>query len=211
MNYDAAKKEWFERMGSPTVDKARFFVIGSILGFAVIAMSFAIASLAPLKTVVPYTVRITDAGAVSVDRSGFQRYTPGKPEITYFLSRWVKNLISVDYRLTESNLKEAWSFTAGKASSEFTAFLDRTRPIESIRKTPQFSRVVEIRSLNFVQDRVAMVRVAIEDREGLNDPKRRNQIVTLHFEIVPVVTEEQIMRNPLGLFVSHFEINDEFQ
>jgi type IV secretory pathway component VirB8 len=49
-----AKQEFAEIMGSPKVEASRYFVLTLVLTAAVIVMAVAIASMLPLKRVVPY-------------------------------------------------------------------------------------------------------------------------------------------------------------
>lgn len=211
--YNMAKREWFERMGDPVVDRSRYFVWAVSVTILAIAQTGLIYSLFPLKQVVPYVIRVDASGEAKPDSaaSGVATYNPTRAEINYFLGRFVRNLMSADARLTEANLKEAWNFVLGKAATEFTDYINRVKPIEMVRKDPSFSRTVNIRSITPVADRVMMVRVSTEDRTGITAPKTSFWVVTIHYDIVPPSSgeEESILRNPLGLFVTHFEITEE--
>jgi type IV secretory pathway TrbF-like protein len=68
--FERARIEWFERYGSAIVDKNRAYVLTLALTLAVAALGFALASVTPLKTVVPYIIKVADNGsAVPVSRA----------------------------------------------------------------------------------------------------------------------------------------------
>lgn len=52
-----------------------------------------------------------------------------------------------------------------------------------------------------------IIRVATETRSSKQAPIIENQMVTLHYAIVPPQTEKEVLENPLGLVITHFEIS----
>ena len=94
--YERARVEWFERYGCAVVDRNRLFVGWVLTTVALLAACLALAVLMPLKTVEPYVVRVADNGLAIPDRAAAQTYRPGRAERTYFVSRWVQQLLTVD-------------------------------------------------------------------------------------------------------------------
>ncbi len=204
-----ARAQWFERWGAVQVERNRYFVCCVLLCIALGASAMALAFLMPLKRVVPYIVRVADNGAVALSPASAQEYVPRQPERAYFLARWVSNLLALDAYLTERQLTEAYAQTRGLASPEFIDWLKQNRPLERLRKEPSLVQTVAINTVTPLQDEVVQVRVRCELRSLSLAPEVRRFQVTLRYILVPPVTEAEIIKNPIGLFVTHFTVNEE--
>lgn len=210
--YTAAKSEWLERMGGPVVERTRWFLMAMALTGCLIAALFAIASMAPLKTVIPYIIEVDkitgDARASQIEA---KRYTIDDKQKKYFIGRWVKKTVDLDPYTTESSIKEAFMFVRGKAIDEYRSLMQSLRPMERLAKDKTLTRTVNIISINFIAEGSALVRFTTEERTGSGDPFSKRFVANIHFEVVPPVTEKDILENPNGIFITHFAIQEEIQ
>lgn len=208
--FDQARQMWFERWGAVAVERNRWFAAFLAALAAAAAMAVAIAAMMPLKTVVPYVVRVDDAGRASADPAGAQRYAPGEREIKYFLAEWARKLYTLDRNLTERWLQEAYAFTAERAVSEFTGWVERERPIAALAENPRLTRTVMVNSVSLLPNGVALIRLTTETRRSASEqPVRSPVLITASYAVVEPKTEEQILRNPIGLYVTHFSAGEE--
>jgi type IV secretory pathway TrbF-like protein len=60
-----------------------------------------------------------------------------------------------------------------------------------------------------LDESVMQVRVRTETRAGGGEPRSAVVQVTLHYAIVPPRTEAEIIRNPIGLYVTRFSLAEE--
>ena len=162
-----------------------------------------------LKTVEPYVVRVADNGLAIADRAAAQNYRPGRAERTYFVSRWVQQLLTVDPYLTERQLAEAYRMTSGLATQQMLDWMKADRPIERLRKDPGLSRSVAIVTVAPLDDAVMQVRVRAETRSLGSAAQSKTLQVTVHYAIVPPKTEAEIIQNPIGLYVTRFNVAEE--
>lgn len=208
-DYEKARIQWFENYGSAVVEKNRYFALTVLLTLVVIALGMALMTMAPLKSVVPYVIRVSNDGHVTADPAGAMPYQPGDKEKKYFLGRWTKNLLTLDPVLTERLLTEAYEVTRGKASDEFTDFLKRTQPIEKVKSDPLLTRTASISSISFVEGNVALIRVETETRRMSTEKIVDKYLVTIHYDIIPAKTDREILNNPIGLFITHFDVSED--
>jgi len=207
-----ARDAWFEAYAVPVVERARYFTLSVVLSLAVVAAAIAIAALVPLKTVVPFVIERGENGAVAAIPAAAQKYVPGVAEKRYFIAQWAKKLLTIDHYFTEPYLSDAYLLTRGKATAEFTDWLQKNTPIAELQKDPSLTRTVSISSVSLLQDEVALVRLATERRSMANPAATRARFVlTVHFTVQPPRTEEELFRNPIGLFITHFAINDDLE
>lgn len=208
--YDRAKAEWAERMGEATVNQGRLFVIaaGSILGM--IALAFALAGLAPLKSVVPYSIHVDkvtgETRAAGITAAAF---TPDEKQKRFFLAKWVKQMLTLDAFTTERDLSDAYGMVRGKAIEEFRDYLQKTQPIAQLRRDTTLTRTVQPNTIQFLADNIAMVRVATQTRSATDTVPAKRYAVLIHFAIEPPQSEAEILRNPIGMYVTHFNISEE--
>ena len=208
--YEQAKDEWFERMGEPVVEKNRWFIVALVIGLALVASMTMNSMMLPLKTVEPYVINVNkESGAVTASSVRAQDYKPAEPEKKYFLARWIEQLITLDPGVSEYNLRQAFAFTRGKAIQEYTDYMNQTQPLRRLRDEKTLTRQVRIVSVGFVQDNVANIRFVAEERQIGSQPVIKRYTAILHFEVVPPITEKDIIFNPVGLFITHFAITEE--
>lgn len=208
--YENGKREWFERMGSPVVERDRYFVIATIFGAAFAGVVLTLMNMMPLTRVEPYVVQVDKiTGQVTATRAAAQAYKPGAAEKQYFITKWVRGLLELDPNTTERALSEVYENTRGKGIAEFTDFVNKTKPIVRVRTEPGLTRIVEIKSFSPLNDQSALVRLVTEERTLDKGALRRSYAITIHYAIHPPETEGQIMKNPIGLFITHFAINED--
>ncbi len=203
---------WFEVQGAPVVERNRYFILCLGLLLALTAACIALAMMAPLKTVVPFVLEKVEEGAVVPAPMAAQQYQPGIPEKRYFIAQWARQLLTLDSHLTEQYLSDAYRVTRGKATVEFTDWIQRTGPMAELKRDPTLTRTVAISSVSLIQDQVALVRVSAERRNAGNPLANREKFVlTIHFTTVPPKSEEELLSNPVGLFVTHFLVNTDLE
>lgn len=210
--FERAPQAWFEAYGMPVVERTRYFLLALLLALALLATAVALAITMPLKSVVPYVIERNDSGAVTPMPAAAQKYLPGVAEKRYFIAQWAKKLLTIDRYFTETYLSEAYLSTRGKATAEFTDWLRRNAPIAELQKDPSLTRTVAISSVSLLQDDVALVRLSTE-RRSMSNPEAHTSrsVLTVNFVVQAPRTEEELFRNPIGLFVSHFAINDDLE
>jgi type IV secretion system protein VirB5 len=207
--FERARIEWFERYGCAIVERNRMFVGWVLTTLALLAACAALIVLMPLKTVEPFVVRVADNGSVVADRAAAQMYRPGRAERTYFVSRWVQQVLTMDPYLTERQLAEAYRMTSGMATQQMLDWMKGDRPIERLKKDAGLNRSVSIITVAPLDDSVLQVRVRTETRSLSSPAQVKTFQVTVHYAIVPPKTEAEIIQNPIGIYVTRFNIAEE--
>ena len=210
---NAARRRWFEVFGGVQVANTRLTIVALLLGAIALAEACAIAMMAPLKTVVPYVIRVDKAGGVSAIAAAAQRFRPDQNQIAYGLARWVTNMLTLDRYLTgdskHNNVLDAYLDTRGLAAREFDQWFRQAQPLKAVREDPSLTRVVHIRNWVQVQDGEMIFRVETVRRSMKEKPVTKHLQVAIHYIVVPPQTQEQIMANPLGLYVTDFAITED--
>lgn len=200
-----AQTKFFEIYGSSKVEASRWFVFAMSGLLVIFMLGFAIYQMMPLKTIVPYMVvadRTRGAVAETVEASKFK---PDESVRSYFLSKWIEKMRTLDPYLTEKNIKEAYLVTRDKASQEFTDYLREEKPIEQLVKDRSLTRTVNFITINpGKEDNIAFIRVSEETRSGVGKVDIKRFMFTIHYVVTPPKTEEELRVNPIGIYVTHF-------
>lgn len=184
----------------------RWFVFTLILAFIAFVLAITLLRLVPLKERVPYFVEVDRVtGEVRESERVITQFTPDETSIRYHLARWSENLLIVDQHSRDLRLPETARLLRGDAVPQWRAFIQREQPVQKLVDDPLYRRNVRLISLAFLSDETALVRLEVTDNRGVS---RRVQL-TVSYVIIPPKSEDDVMRNPLGLWVINFSVTDE--
>lgn len=201
-------KGMFERWGGAVVESNRWFIAFIVMCMVAVLQMYALMQMLPLKTVVPWMITVKDTGKIEGTPVEALKFTPDDNAKRYFLKEWTTKIFTLDRYLTEKYLVEAYSKVRGNATSEFRQFVNESQPLVVLRTNPELVQNITIRSVSFIQDSAALVRIRVETRNktGL---KYSDKLVTIHFAVIPPKTEAEIYANPIGLYITHFAISED--
>ena len=201
-----------EHLAGARIDASRNGALACVFGFAFLACLVLVAVLACRPALQPYLLQAGNDGAVLPAGRQLAPYTPGQAEQRYFLAQWASHLLSLDARLSPAWLAQAYSQTRGKAQHEFTDWVRTAAPLARLQADPTLTRSVRISSVSLLDEAVAMVRVQCEVRSLANPAGRSEKyLLTLHYAAVVPQQEEAILRNPIGLQVTHFHLGEDLE
>ncbi|ABD71941.1 Type IV secretory pathway component VirB8-like (plasmid) [Rhodoferax ferrireducens T118] len=213
-----ARNEYYDSVGQPVVDRARLFVICILLLVIVVVLSFAFLWMIPLKTTEPYVIAIDDTnGRVSKAAGEVKRaveYTPDRPVLERELFQFVERLyaINADYpKLVQDGHVAAYAYTRNRASNEFRSFMDVEQPYQRQKTTKGLIRKAERKTISFREDgKLVLIRFRTSERsEDRPVPVGRDWVMTLQFAREQPTTPQELDLNPLGMYITHFEIGEE--
>lgn len=204
---------WYAFAEKPNLQARR---MGIVAVFALVLAGIegvALIQLMPLKERVPYFVEVeAGTGQVSASAKTAAKFDPGEANIRFFLNKWVTNAFTIDpARTKELLLPEAYAFTRGAARDQLRTWIGLTdKTLERMADNNQLRRDVKIASISFIAPGVVMVRAVFSERTGgSNTLIERRKAITINFGLLPTEKDEDILWNPIGLYINHFVINDE--
>jgi len=201
---DPGVRLFAEMFGDPVVNNARLFVAMLVLGLVALAEACALWRLVPLRTVVPYLVQASAEGVVSRVVEA-RAYRPDANLVKAGLAAWVDQLLVLDAYRTRENLRRSTALLRGKAVAEHRAWIEAERPFERLLATPDLTRESLVGSVDVSTPGIAFVFVTTTERIASREPLVRRWRFTVHYTLVAPGDEREILANPLGLAISHFE------
>ncbi|EIV9356839.1 type IV secretion system protein [Escherichia coli] len=213
--YDAVKQ--FEKNEIATVQsKAKLLTRLCVAEFVVIGLLGAgIAALAPLKTAVPYIIRVDNSTGYTdvVPQINNAKESYQEVEAKYFLSQFVINYESYEWQTIQQMMDTVKVMSASKVFSQYnTAIRADSSPLNVLKDN--YKMRVKIMSVTMLKPDVAQVRFSkmILDSSGKPAPEYRmtDWIATIAFDFnKKIETEEQRLINPLGFQALSYRVDPE--
>lgn len=203
-------KGWMKVFEEPRVENKRKSILLFVCMGIIISQGLAISTMLPLEKRIPYFVEVDNAnGAVVANNKVGQEFKPEENNIKYFLNIWIRDIITIDSRLTnEIYFPEAYSMTRGNAITQVRDYISKAKVFEGLNSNINWKRIPKILTISFIAPGVVMVRYNIEEINGGTDNGKK-MAATIHYALIPPTTEIEINHNPIGFFVTDFTINEE--
>ncbi len=215
----AARNEYFDITGQPHVNSARMFLIAVLAIVVAIVEGIALAKLPSENAVKPYVVFVNkDASEVSTGRAAVmpaEKYEPEVGIIDRELFNFVKNMYTLNADAMPVAIqahKDAYAFTRDRATAELRDFIDkREQAYQRMKTTPGLIRTVVKKTMTHRSDApVVLIRfTALERSRGQVEGIPRNYVMQVSYVRTQPMTKEQLELNPLGIYITHFDIQEE--
>jgi len=198
---------------APKLENRRLSLLVVALAVAVFMLSAGLFLMLPLKERIPYVVQVeADAtgqrtGRVTVSDGRVEQFTPDEANIRYFLGKWAIDLLTIDNISRSVRLPASYGLLKGDALRDWRRFITETeKPMARLAEKPSLRQRAELISLTFLNRNTVMIRVKLTTND--HQKERRVQI-TLNYAMVSPKTEEEVYRNPIGIWITTFGVNDE--
>lgn len=172
----------------------------------VLFMAMAITYMQPLQREVPYFLANDPNAAGHVVPASIvaQKFDPTTAQKRYHIEEWVSWLWTIDPAFTDGNMKRANVLTAGAATKVLRDFINKENVFTRMSNEPELKREATVLETNFVQDGVAIVRVALNERKNGELQKPKYMSMTIHYVLVVPKTKAEADRSPIGLTITDF-------
>lgn len=190
-------------------------IFSSFLLIALVAQAIALAMLSPLKTSVPYLIRVDQTTGFIDKVDPFNDNNISKDEVLerYFLARYVENRESYDFNLLNIMYEQVESYSNNSVLNQYQNFMkSEVSPIKKLKSNLILS--VKVNSITFLDDDVAQVRLTkrVLKSDGTEAPGYSNTkwLATIAFDFnKSIPTEADRLLNPLGFQIISYKLDQE--
>lgn len=204
------RDEFAEIYGRATVGHNRMFVVAVLvvlLGLvAVVGLIVAVQN----STVVPVLVQFNDETGVVNKPIRIDTIRPTQAVMKAEIGRWLTKVFTIDNAQTGTFMREANVMTKGLGTQQFMDFRAKQNVFDRLAKDPTLQRTVEKVTVDISQEGVAFGFLNTHEAKG-NDANAGNAKfrVTLKYEFIPPKTDDEVMANPLGLYITSMNVIEE--
>ncbi|WP_067739251.1 virB8 family protein [Novosphingobium naphthalenivorans] len=208
---------YYEEAGSWSADRTKglaaskriaWIIAGIATGVAVLE-AIALAALAPLKTVVPYTLLVDrQTGNVQALKPlDQQAITPDDALVRSFLAQYVTARESFDINALNADYRKVALWSAGDARERYLKAMQASNPASPLKTLPRQALVeTEVRSISSLSADTALVRFATTRTDpGGQRQAGENWAAVIKYQFSPArMSASDRLLNPLGFQVLRY-------
>lgn len=181
----------------------------------IILLGVALVGLTPLKTAVPYLLRVdnTTGYVDKIEPYNAATGTVNKSVARYFIARFVENREGYEWNTVQSMYDIVESASSNNVFNAYQNYMGSDySPVKKLSKNLKMN--VKVNSITFLDDRTAQVRMTklITEPDGERAVGYKPSVwrATLTFDFSKVIsTEKDRLTNPLGLNVTSYKVDAE--
>lgn len=209
--------EYFAEAGSWAADREQAarrslrlaWIAAGMATFIAAAEAIALVALAPLKTVVPYTLLVDrETGYVqALDPVDAERITPTAALTRSFLVQYVIARESFVFDALQQNYRKAVLWSDGDVRTSYISQMQASNPLSPLAAYPRRTVIeVQVKSVSLLDNDTALVRFqTIRQDPGAQPQLDGSWIATISFRYSnePMSAEDRLT-NPLGFRVTRY-------
>jgi type IV secretion system protein TrbF len=206
--YQRAQQEWDERIGSARVQAENWrFIAFAAAGVALLALVTLIMVLS-FRSEKVFVAEVTTGGRIVNIVPLRTAYNPTTAQKEYFIGQFIELLrtVPLDPVMAKKNWVHAYSFLSQRAASKLNALLQKNNPLEMLGKK---TVAVKINNINSMSDNSCVV----EWTESVVNVDGQGAVERLYSGVFTTMTrtpstQNEIMQNPLGIYIVDFSISE---
>ncbi len=182
--------------------------VAAVAGAVAFAAVFAVASLAPLKRVDPFVIRVDNTtgivDVVAAMKDGKTNYDEAMNK--YFTQWYVRYREGYSKELAPDYYTNVGIMSVNLEQQKYFEFFNPKNPLSPINLYGPYAKVkVRIKSTSFIKPHIALVRYTKEIERGLDKPQVTHWAATITFKYsgAPMAEKDRAI-NPLGFQVVEY-------
>lgn len=209
-SYYAEAASWSQDVhGALRASRRIAWIIAGVAAGIALLEAIALATLAPLKTVVPYTITVDrQTGYVET----IQGLKPGllsqdQAVTESFLAQYVMARETFDTTDLQQNYRKVSSWSQGPARQQYVQLMSANNPQSPVKLIPPTAVVqTTIKSISLLSPTSALVRFETTRSDGGSPPGDRRawaSVIAFRYSGAPLRMEDRLI-NPLGFQVTSY-------
>lgn len=213
-NKDGGKHWYADRFQTILVQRNLLAVITFVSLLATVITSFSVMQLTPLKSVQPFLIKVDEqSGATTVvDPMKDNELSANQAIKRYFIMKYIRSRETYNVATYRNDYNIVRLLSERKLFETYKQLVSPNNEISPVNEYGRHSRrQVTLRSLTFIDDNNAQVRITISyDGKMAMQKRKENLIVWLTFDLVDMnLTAKERYVNPLGFQVTNYKVDEE--
>lgn len=204
--YQRAQQEWDLRIGSSRIQARNWRVLAILsLTTAVLLTAGLLFALAKSKDRI-YVAEVTKEGRVVNVAPLTVRYQPNEAQKEYFIVHFIEltRSIPLDPVLAKKNWLTAYNFLNSRGAERLNYYFRQSNPTKLLGKKTITTKILDINPISPTTIHTNWVETIIDANGQVEAKKGYSGIFTI--AIKQPTKHEEILRNPLGLYIIDFNI-----
>jgi type IV secretion system protein VirB8 len=201
-------KSWYSNRYQIVIVQRNILLLFALVSMISVAVSvFFVKKIMATKSLEPYIIEVEEKSGIAtvVDQLSAKNFTGNQALKQYFVNKYVQAANSYDPKTYRRNSIEVRLFSSPQINSNYRS---RINP----RVLGEDTTInIRIKSIRFLDDNNAQIRILKSVRTKGSNPQEINEIINMGFYFVPELklTREERLINPLGFQVTKYDITEE--
>lgn len=208
--YIKGMREWDNRIGTSAAQARNWRVACLVTTLSTLALSVGMVVISSQRKVYPVVILANDTTgeAKALGKIEAQYTKPSSTHIKYFIGQFITKYRSMplDAVVFRKNWEDAYRFLTTDASQKLNQLPETD---EKIKRVGHDSITVQLVSINRIADsdsyQARWTETLYKDKGFGKDVYNMTGVFSIHIE--EPATEEQIMRNPLGVYIKELSMS----
>ena len=205
--YVRARQEWDNRLGAVQAQSRNWRLIAFICALISVLLIVALILVLQLRQDRVYVAEVKHSGRVVNIAPLEKAYHPTQAQKEYFITHFVKLMrqLPLDPVVAKNNWLQAYNFLTQRSVKSFNDMMKQSNMVKQLGKK---TRSISIKNVNVMSDNTFQV-TWTEKTTKLQSNAQTTQHYSGVFTIVtvPPKNQKQILQNPLGIHIAHFNIS----
>ena len=208
--YQKAYSEWSDRIGSAKTQAKNWRLACLLSLLLLVLLVIAMIAVLNLQKSYVYVAEIKPQDSIVNVKSLDTTYSPTQAQEEYFVSRFIKNIMSLplDPIVLRDDWISAFSFVQGTAMSQLNNFMQAQNPFALVGKQTQTVTITQYNSVSDSSYEFNWRTETYDDNGKLIGSHLYNGIFTVVQGQQPR-TQQELLDNPLGMRIEYFSISNE--
>lgn len=205
--YERAHKEWDERIGSARAQAENWRLIAILSSAAAILLLILSIIIMSVRTTKVFVAQVEKGGRVVNVAPLTVPYNPTQAQKEYFISNFIQMIrgVPLDPVVAKKNWVSAYNFLTQASAKKLNELLQKDNPLSLLGKK---TVTVDIGDINPISDNTFNLdwTESTVDVNG-EDEGQKSFSGTFTITIKQPTTQQQILANPLGIYIIDFNIS----
>ncbi|MCD6048376.1 MAG: hypothetical protein K0S08_2023 [Gammaproteobacteria bacterium] len=205
--YLRARQVWDERIASFALgaDQWRKIAFGSIL-LAFLLLILLFVSLSWHKPSL-YVAEVSSGGQVMNVKLLQGSYQPTQAQEEYFITQFIKLVrqVPLDPVAAKNNWLTAYNFLTSRGSTVLNQFFQKNNPLQALSKKTVTVNITDVNPISNNTYQVDWTEESVDQRGQVIGQEKMSGVFTVVVQAPK--TEQEILQNPLGIYITDFHIS----
>jgi type IV secretion system protein TrbF len=205
--YQLAQQEWDQRIGSSRVQARNWRMLAMMLLAIVVLLLVVLIAILTIRKDRVYIAEVSTGGRVVNIAPLTINYQPDLAQKEYFLSNFVALIrnLPLDPVVAKQNWLTAYQFLNGRAAERLNAYFKQDNPIAALGKKTVTTQIIDVNPVS--PSTIHMQWVETTTNINGQEEGKKNYSGVFTFVIKQPRTQEEILHNPLGIYIVDFDIS----
>lgn len=205
--YQRAKLEWDERIGNARTQAKNWRIVAILALFAIILLLATLVSVLNQKTNKVFIAEVTKTGRVVNVSPLLVKYQPTIAQQEYFIAHFIELVRSLplDPVVAKNNWLNAYNFLNARGAERLNTFLREHNPTTMLGKKTVTVKIVDINPISNSSFEVDWTETIVNSNGQNEGEKNFSGIFTVTLK--QPTSQKEILTNPLGIYITDFNLS----